>query len=574
VESVPADKASGSTRDPGSGNTGVTTPLVQSTAAATATVKPVQTIAFDLASTLHSLAGAATTAPWGAAGRGDASSARDDDLNTAWSCEMGGAAPCVLGISFPAPVGVRALRLFAAAGPRYVDYRAVARPKKIRVHTDGGWVEATLEDGAADKYLVLDKIVQTGTVAIEVLEVYPGKKGKGLWVAEIDAYGDRGEARPPLELDPARAVVSFETDPWKEGSKGHTARLAFLDEVQADGRLRRVLRGTAIHGRATDRFLLVEKLFSATCEGTKGSYSLLDRETRMLLPLGEMGGIPGKVALRSDGTGVLVTQTRDPLLASAAVLEGGSVSRLRPSKKKSETAEQFAARLAFTEPPHARGGHIPGAAPTGCKSGTSDPGLVGRIGTALALPDAPPAEASICTLDATHRAVVGMSSGCGARWYAAVVGPAGEIVAEQHTTTDDGRGAWFSFAPEVGVLFEGTRDAGRTSNILRLAPDGVQVLVQGGALAVRRPKACDPCKGDFGAIAEPILPDEVPTEPVADDRGSPDGEAPEQRTTDAAPADEPPPPEEPTPAPPEPTPDTKSDAKGEGGLPTVTDEPE
>ncbi|HET6584664.1 MAG TPA: hypothetical protein VFG69_14495 [Nannocystaceae bacterium] len=571
VEAVPSkDGAPAAKPEAGaaSGTTPTPVELAKASAAATIAAKSVQHVAFEIAQELHAIEGTASTPTWGAAGRGDATAVRDDDLGTAWTCEHGGATPCAIGLAFAEPASIRAVQIYAAAGPKWTEYRAYARPKKVRIHTDAGWLDVALDDGAAHRQVLFDKSVETRTLTLEVLDVHAGKKGSTLWIAELEAVGDKGPERPPLELDPARTIVSFETDPWKASGQNHTIRLAFLEEVSPAGKLRRVMRGTAIHGRASDRFLVVERLFKASCTTTDGSYSLLDRNTRMLVPLGAMAGVPAEVALRGDGLGVLFTSIADPTSARAAVLEEGKVERLRPSKKKAETPQQFAARLAFTDPAVRRGGHAPGAAPAGCKSGTSDPALVQRVATALALTDAPPADASICELEASHRAIVGTSSGCGARWYAAVIGPAGEIVAEQHATTDDGRGAWFGTAGALGVLFEATRDGGRTSNVLRLAPDGVHVLVEGGALAVRRPKICDPCAGDFGAVAEAIPPDASVADPEADDRGSPDGESPEARTTDEVPV-EPPVDEEP----PADEPPAKPDAPdGKGSLPTVTDD--
>lgn len=576
VESVPSKDGKGGLGKPEGGaasGTPTTAELTRAGAAATTAVKSVQHVAFEIAVGLHAIEGTVGTPTWGAAGRGDATTVRDTDLGTAWTCEHGGAAPCAIGLAFAAPASIRVLQLYAAAGPKWTEYRAYARPKNVRIHTDAGWFDVKLEDGASHKHVVFAKSVETKTITVEVIDVHAGKKGPTLWIAELEAVGDQGPERPPLELDPARTVVSFETDAWKAEGESHTIRLAFLEEVAPEGKLRRVMRGTALHGRASDRFLLVERLFKTSCTTTDGSYALLDRNTRMLLPLGAMTGVPANVALRGDGLGVMFTSMIDPLGARAAVLEGGKIERLRPSKKTGETPQQFAARLAFADPPVRRGGHEPGAAPAGCKSGTSDTALVQRVATALALTDAPPADASICELEASHRAIVGTSSGCGARWYAAVIGPGGEIVAEQHAKTEDGRGGWFTTATDVGVLFEATRDGGRTSNLLRLAPDGVHVLVEGGALAVRRPKVCDPCAGDFGAVAEAIPPDAGVADPDAGDRGSPDGETPEARTTDEVPSeptpvDDEPPTDEPPPA------ATKTDPKkdGKGGLPTVTDD--
>ncbi len=575
VESVP-DKSgapTAPTANAGTGAPGAPAEIVRASAAASETAKLAQHIGFEIATGLHAIEGTVATPTWGSAGRGDAKALRDDDVGTGWSCDMGGTAPCAVGLGFTESASVRAVVIYAAAGPKWSDYRAQARPKKVRVHTDAGFVEVAIDDGAAHKYVLFDKSIETKSIAVEVLEVHPGKKGKAVWIAELDALGDRGPSRPPLELDPARTIVSFETDAWKAEGDNHTIRLAFLEEVQADGRLRRLMRGTAIHGRASDRFLVVEKLFGSSCLANKGSYALLDRNTRVMLPLGELTGVPSKIALRSDGTGALFTSTADPAAARAVVLDGDAIERVRPSKKKAETPEQLAARMNITEPAVRRGGHVPGAAPAGCKSGTSDTALVQRVATALGLTDAPPADASICELANAHRAIVGTSSGCGARWYAAVIGPAGEVVGEMHAKADDGRGGWFFTAPDVGVVFEATKDAGRTSDLLRLWDGGVQVLVAGGAIAVRRPKACDPCEGDFGATVEAIPPDAGVADPDADDRGSPDGETPEARTTDeVAPAEEPP--AEPPAEPPVDDPPTKDDGKsgGKKGLPTVTDE--
>lgn len=571
VESVPdksgaetAPKAGGGT----AGDPAAAAELVRASAAAPVTAKLAQHIGFEIATGLHAIEGTASTAPWGSSGRGDAKTVRDDDVLTGWSCDMGGAAPCAIGLGFTEKASVRAVVIYAAAGPKWNDYRAQARPKKVRVHTDAGFVEVAIDDGAAHKHVLFDKSVETSSIAVEVVDVHAGKKGKAVYVAELEVLGDRGPSRAPLELDPERTVVSFETDAWKAEGDNHTIRLAFLEEVQADGRLRRLMRGTAVHGRASDRFLVVEKLFGSSCTGTKGSYALLDRNTRVMLPLGELTGVPSNVALRADGTGALFTSLADPAAARAVVLDGDAIERVRPSKKKAETPEQLAARMNITAPPQRRGGHVPGAAPAGCKAGTSDTALVQRVATALGLGDAPPADASICELANSHRAIVGTSSGCGARWYAAVIGPAGEVVGEMHAKADDGRGAWFFAAPDVGVIFEATKDAGRTSDLLRLWDGGVQVLVAGGAIAVRKPKACDPCEGDFGAMPEMIPPDAGVADPEADDRGSPDGETPEARATDAvAPSEEPP--AEPPAEPPVDEPPAKGDGKG---LPTVTDE--
>src|SRR5205085_8775055 len=116
------------------GETPAAAELVRATAAATVTAKSAQHVGFDVVSGLHAIEGTAVTPTWGAAGRGAATTTRDDDLGTAWTCETGGTAPCAIGLAFAEPASIRVLQLYAAAGPKWTEYRAYARPKTIRVH--------------------------------------------------------------------------------------------------------------------------------------------------------------------------------------------------------------------------------------------------------------------------------------------------------------------------------------------------------------------------------------------------------------------------------------------------------
>ncbi|MFO0635870.1 MAG: hypothetical protein U0168_23775 [Nannocystaceae bacterium] len=467
--------------------------------------KAAQHLGFDLAldSTLWSLEGTAATAPWGAPGEGDLAQVRDDDLGTAWHCQHGGAAPCVIGLSFEAPVSIRAVRLWAAAGPKWHAYRAHPRPKLVRVHTDAGAYEARFDDGAADRYVLLPASVKTQTIAVEIVEVYAGHKGKAgataesstLWVSELEVFGDDGPMRPPLQLDPARTVVSFETDAWKAEGTQHTIRLAFLEQVGDGGALRRRMRATAIHGNAKDRFLVVERRFGDDCTTHKGGYFMLDRNSRVMFPLGDKGAVPATVTLRDDGLAALFVREQTPEHTHALVYENDALVRHSPRSKKGESVAQFAARLGFTGLPVVRGGERPGAVASGCKVGTTEEALVQQVATALDLTGLRAADASVCTIDEGHRAVVGTDgAACGARWYAAVVGPGNEIVAQTLAAEGDGDGANFTVIPGAGVIVEGTRGGGATSDLWRLDATGITMLVKGGALAVREPKACRPCQ--------------------------------------------------------------------------------
>jgi hypothetical protein len=519
----------------------IAAPLVQSTAAATGKAKSEGQLGFDLAklSELYALEGTPLAGTWGAEGTGELAAVRDDDLLTAWECPHTALRHCVAGLSFAEPVTLSSLRLFAAAGPKYNDYRAHPRPKNIRVHTDAGWYDVKLGDGSTQNYINLTPAPTTKTVAIEVMDVHAGKKKPTIWFADLEAYGTSGPKRPALALDPSRVVISFETEAWKPEGTNNTIRIAFADELRTgEAKPRRFMRATAIHGQADDRFLVIERRFGTDCVAHRGSYLLLDRETRVLFPLGDKGAVPASVTLRSDGLGAMFVRAEDPDRGKALVYEDDEVKRHSPKAKAGETTKQLAARLAFVDAAVTRGGSQPGAAPAGCVAGMSDTALVDRVGTAIGLTGLRASEASICTIEGGSRVVVGTDgAACKPRWFAAVLGPAGEVVASNVAPEGDADGAHFAAMPGIGVILEGTRAAGATSDLYALDAAGIRMIVKGGALAVREPLACRPC-----ATAVPEVPALPATGelPLPADGGAIDGDddAPASADDGDAPADE------------------------------------
>lgn len=154
VASQPADKkddgkAAGAD---GGGAAGPVAPddLARASTAAPVTAKGQDHLGFKLdeLGKQYALAGVVRTPSWGDAGNGTLAVVRDDDIDTTWSCNADGTRVCALGLAFTEPVELTAVRLFAAAGPKWNTYKAHARPKKVRVHTDAGWVEAKLDDRA------------------------------------------------------------------------------------------------------------------------------------------------------------------------------------------------------------------------------------------------------------------------------------------------------------------------------------------------------------------------------------------------------------------------------------------
>lgn len=520
---------------------------------ASTTAKASDNLGFDLAALarVHAIEATPVVPSWAASAAGDPAAVRDDDLDTAIRCTPGGATPCAIGLSLADPTEITAVRLFAAAGPRWHDYRAHPTPERIRVHTDAGWIDATLDDGATHHYVVFAAPVTTRTLAIEIVSVRPGtKKDTPVVVAELDVFGPSGPPRPALAFDPTRAFVAFETDAWKAGASSNTIRIDFVELADPGGEHHRYIRGTAIHGRPGDRFVAIERMYADDCTHAKGGYLLLDRTTRVIAPLGDLGALPGELLLHPEGLGILVRRPGEDGSARAVVFDGTALVRHKPKQKQGETDAQLAARLGFTDAPVHRGGHPVGASADGCESGSTEAALVARVATATEAGAALPEDATICPLSQSHRVVIGTAGGCGGRTYAAVIGPGDDIVGSMHTKTEDGRGAWWARHGEDAVVIEASSKGGARSALWRAEAGGIATLAEAGSLAVRRPPGCDACNGDYG-ITSVVTPADT-------DAADP-----------PAPADAPQPAVDPEPATPR---DDGATPGDEGSLPQVTDD--
>ncbi len=491
--------------------------------------------ALDQLAGWYALEGQAVVPSWAATSDARPELARDDDLRTSWTCTPAPERPCALGLSFGEPATVRAIRIYGASGPDWNTYRAHPRVHGVRVHTDAGWVTASFDDGASHGYVVLAAPVETRSIALEILGTHEGKKSQTIHLAELEAYGTSGPARPPLNLDPEAAIVTFETEAWKNKGSSHTIRLAFLEVVRPDGTPQRLLRGTALLGRKGDRFLMIEKLHGSTCDAHQGSYVLLDQRTRMLYPLAAMGGVPGEVLRHDVGEGFAVRAAGDASRPFRAVLldEGAVVAKWPP--KHPQRAEEARVDWGFTAPRGlSRGGARLGSPPEGCAPAEVD--AFPNLFEDGQLPQ--PVQVVACRLDDAHQAVLAADASCGTAWLVAVVDGTGTVV-HRVESKEDGRGLRLARIEGVGVLVEATRAAGASSDLLSVAADGITVFEKGAALALRPPSTCDTCDDRFASErveredADPATPtgaDPVDAESSADDEGvpaPPDDEAPE-----------------------------------------------
>jgi hypothetical protein len=265
---------------------------------------------------------------------GDASLVRDGDLLTAWTCTPGERA-CALGLEFASTARVRIIRIFPGAGSRLGDFEDHSRVSRIRVHTDAGSFEIGLEKGWNHRHVVIPDGLDTRGLVVEIVAAHPGRVDATLYLPELEVFGTHGPRRPPLEIDPRRAIVSFEDVRWtttweKNAITGETnphilASRSWIDLVNGEGSRRRLLHGTAIWGRPQGRFLLVEQVARASCSesypfAATGTFVLVDRQTRLFHDVGRLGGVMGTVW--HDPTAGFATQTRDMAgkLTSGAVL--------------------------------------------------------------------------------------------------------------------------------------------------------------------------------------------------------------------------------------------------------------
>ncbi|MEM9453568.1 MAG: hypothetical protein AAGF11_05285 [Myxococcota bacterium] len=451
---------------------------------------------FDLArlSKLQALAGAIEVPEWSDPGQGTARMVRDDDLRTAWVCELAPEQSCAIGIHFPRTAEVDAIRLFAATPAK----QSYARPKVVRIHTDEGWAEAKLanEDGLWS--VQLGEPVRTRNLTVEVMEAYDDAP---VHLAELEIYGRNGTPRPPLTIDLSRRVVSFQTPVWRKKSRTHTAGKAFAEQVDVDGRLRRLFPGTALIGRPGARLLLLERADWSTCNDHQGTYSLLDTQTRVMVPLGDMGGFAGQVFAHTQGLGFAMGRIDgDDPEVQGAVLDGASYERRSISRLERREPRDLLAAWDISDKPLERADALPmGDPPTGCEPAEAEvvAALLPRLPRRTKIPAK---HWRACTLGSGASLLLSTGGSCGKEWHMAVVDAEGELV-EAHSGKHSGSHFRLRRVDQETILVEhwGNADDPR----LFQADEGSLVQVEGAVGFSMRPpvgcrKRCDIELADLG----------------------------------------------------------------------------
>lgn len=460
-------------------------------------------LGFDLEglSRLHALAGAIDVPEWSTSGDGDPKAMRDDDIATAWRCKPGEGSTCAAGLHLPRTTEIEALRLYAAAGPTIEAFEANPRPAKVRVHTDQGFVDVPLPDEQTHLYIVLGQPARTLNVTLEFLETH-GKNDAPIHLAELEVYGESGAPRQPWNIDPRRTFVRLDEHPWKKTSAGWRLRTTHLEMI-GDHAVARLTAGTSLMGKAGDRMLLLERMDRTLCERHEGTYFLIDQQTRVIAPLGELGGAGADIYRRVDGTGFAVGN----ISAADTTLHGITFERgeyrrkrtpARPDKRAPDTFEAWG----LDREPLRRGGRTTSALPDGCVRGSDDRLTELRAALGEKGWEEKPGQWIVCELGDEGLAYVTARDPCGKGWEIHV------LDAERTPVTSErgsGKGTHLRLErPSADLVLAEIGRASGDAELFRLTSTGVESLGANTSLALRPPAACrqscdDPFRDPYAA---------------------------------------------------------------------------
>lgn len=438
---------------------------------------------------LRALSGAVEIPEWSAPHSNNARALRDDDVATAWTCTPSPSSACAVGLHFPEPAKIRAVRFFGAAASGPGAYGDHPRVKKVRVHTDEGWAEATLPDEPTHAYVVLGKEVTSRTFVLEVLGVHGDEdEDAPLHIGELEVYGSSGVAREPWDIDPARVVVRELDAPWRVSDRRHHTGQAYLGVLDDHGEAALLMRGTALFGHAGDRLLLAEVLDDTTCEQHRGQFYLIDQHTRIIAPIGDLGGI-GADAYRSlEGLGFAHGKIDDHTAdLTGVLLEGTSYERRRTQRRSTATPAETLAEWKLDPTALVRGGSAINRELAGCKLGGDESiGVLTRATTRE--PVEKPAEWMVCELAEHVSAYITDHGPCGASWEIVVLADERRVVAQKSAKRKGARARMRRVGLDALLVEIGGGDD--KTELYRIDRAGIVGPIAGTALAISPPDAC------------------------------------------------------------------------------------
>lgn len=455
----------------------------------------------------YALAGAIEVPSWGPTGEGEVRSTRDNDLRTAWACSSSKGAGCALGIHFPKPATVVAIRLNASPDGAE-DPAAFGHVRTVRVHTDDGWAEDDFPENIDDGYLRLGEPVQTASLTVEVTDTY--EKGPvRIRFAEFDALGTEGEMRSPIVIDPAAATLRLANTTYTKIPDGFAITAPRLEYPGPKGVPRVLTHATAMLG-AGDSLMLIEHLAQTKCKSHVGSYTMLDLKTHVRVPLGDLGGIPGMFFRHKAGEGFAVGYVSEDITrVHAAVREQGGYQRKKSSRASRDTYHELFAEWNMDETPIPRGGGTIDNPPDKCTAasptefatmvaarskGSNRGGNKGRRASVFG---GPPDRWLSCRLTggATAFASTGGAS-CGTHVEVVLVGASGEFV-DRRTVSRKGARMRVQRVNDDRILIE-VGGAGNEVELLDVRASAIESMGMGTALSLSPPASCrDRCDTPF-----------------------------------------------------------------------------
>lgn len=473
----------------------------------------------DQLAEVYALAGAIEVPSWSAAAEGTPRTVRDDDLDTAWTCIPHAEERCAIGMHFPAPAKAHSIRIFAAAP----DFKIYPRIKRVRVHTEEGFTDALLADTNAPQFIEFAAPVDTHNVVLEVLELFPGAaKEPKIHIADIEVFGVEGVAREPLQIDPTQIVAVPTGTTWrKAGRSSFNREELFLHRVDSSGVLHRFMEGSALRGRVGDRLMLVERISGqGDCDAPRGTFFLLDTQTRVTAPLGGLDGVTGDAFRASDGQGIVVGYKGklDTKLNGVFFDDGKYRRRQTPLRADLRAGQDYFKQWGLDPEPVRRDPLPLNEAIDGCTLGTEATLAELDAAKAAAAPkkkkprrrgrrtkEEPvrPAAWQVCTLADGARAFLTDHGPCGARWEMSVLDAGGTLVGTEGDKAD--RAFLRVSRQDEGALLVQVGDGTDGTAIWRVTADGPTSIAPTGMFAVQPPAVCrENCLEPFPNPGAPV----------------------------------------------------------------------
>lgn len=437
---------------------------------------------------LFALAASVEVPGWGVSTKDDPRAAVDDDLSTTWSCTPTQDERCVIGLHFPKPAKIKAVRFFTAGASDLYTYGPQLRPRKIRLHTEDGWVDSIVPDVPDFTYVVLGEPIQTRNLSVEVLDYWDATEDT-MYLSDLEVYGLAGPPRDRSRIDPQRTFVTWQDEPWNKEGDRWDPRPVFVRWVDDEGTIRVISPGSALRGSGDGRLALLEQIGIGTCTRPVGTYMLYDAHTRVLAPLGELGGIGADLFVHEDGAGVALGYRSDraTTLSGVTIEEDGEYMRRRTALREDERSDDPLGEWGFERNAIPRRGVALADGPEGCADADDD--AIARLSKATkARSEGSPEQWQVCDLGDAGQAFLTDRGPCGSKWEVHVVDNDGAL---RGSASGKGEGAHLRVvrlgADELLVEATTMKDEGA---VVRVHAGGADTLTESGALALPPPAAC------------------------------------------------------------------------------------